>query len=67
MKKRVPMQSSPLFLDSLKELKRELEKIGLDKSLRDLTEELIPSIAELKKRIMKDKDEFKLRFDKRWF
>jgi len=64
-KSRVPLQVHPLFRDKLKELQGKMASNGQDRSLRDITSDLIPIIQELEDKVMKNFS-FKVRFDKRY-
>lgn len=67
---RVPLQVSPRFSDKLKELQRKIRmKTGNDRSLRDLTDDLVstPAFEEIEKKLISGdvKMDIKIRFDRR--
>jgi hypothetical protein len=64
-KNRVPLQVHPLFREKLKELQEKMASNGQERSLRDITAELIPVINEMESKVIKNLA-FKVRFDKRW-
>lgn len=68
VKKRVPLQVSPLFRDKLKELQTKIMRNGDLVSLRELTEDLTRTKAfqELEKMLIK-KTTIAIKFDERLF
>lgn len=67
---RVPLQVSPKFSDKLKELQKKIRmKTGNDRSLRDLTDDLVstPVFEEIEKKLVNGdiKMDIKIRFDRR--
>jgi len=74
-KTRVPLQVSVKFADRLKELQRKIRmQTGTDKSLRDLTDEIVSLdlFSDVENRILKQGTpngniEFKVKLDRRFF
>jgi len=69
-KKRVPMQVSPNFRDEMQKLRRKIiANGGMEKSLRDLTDELAKSSTlfdEIERKILNSKEiNINIRFDGR--
>jgi uncharacterized protein YihD (DUF1040 family) len=67
---RIPLQVSPKFADKLKDLQRKIRmKTGNDRSLRDLTDDLVSSkiFEDIEQQILNQgmKIDFKIRFDRR--
>ena len=67
MKPRVPLQVSPIFQQKLKQLKQKFNENGIDKSLRDLTEDLVNLnlFKEIENNIGNIKMDIRIRMDKR--
>lgn len=69
MKKRVPLQVSPMFRDKIKQIQDHIKaEIGKSVSLRDITESMATSEEMLKmenKLLQKGNIEIKVRFDRR--
>lgn len=74
-KTRVPLQVSVKFADRLKELQRKIRmQTGTDKSLRDLTDEIVSLdlFSDVENKILKQGNgsgniEFKVKLDRRFF
>lgn len=71
VKSRSPLQVSDNFLNKLKELQRKIRmKTGNEKSLRELTEDLVrtPAFNELEKQLAQGnmKMDFTIKFDRRF-
>ena len=69
---RTPLQVSPKFALKLKELQRKIRmKTGNDRSLRDLTDDLVTTkvFEDMEKKILNGdiKMDIKVRFDRRFF
>lgn len=70
MKPRVPLQVSPIFQQTLKNIQKKFKENGFDKSLRDITEDIVNlgTLKELEKNISNIKVDIKIKMDrrKRW-
>lgn len=67
MKPRVPLQVSPIFQQTLKNIQKKFKENGFDKSLRDITEDIVNlgTLKELEKNISNIKVDIKIKMDRR--
>jgi len=67
MKSRVPLQVSPIFREKLKEIQQKFKENGFEKSLRDITDDIVKLdiFSDFEKNIKNIKMDIRIRMDKR--